>query len=92
MNNPYGYKLLRQKEGEKYKLAHYCPTYDFAEKIIDMFKKRKIIVLGEPKSAIKKSKWKIVPITKYEAAQAEKDVPFWLYFKQLGFFTLYQKL
>lgn len=53
MNNPYGYKLLRQKEGEKYKLAHYCPTYEFAEKIIDMFKKRKIVVLGEPKSAIK---------------------------------------
>ena len=92
MNNPYGYKLLRKKEGEKYKLAHYCPTYDFAEKIIDMFKKRKIIVLGEPKSAIKKSKWKIVPITKYEAAQAEKDVPFWRYLTQLGFFTLYQKL
>lgn len=76
MNNPYGYKLLRQQLGERYKLAHYCFSYTFALKILDMYKKRKIIVLGEPKDAIKKSKWKIVPITKHEAVQAEKDVPF----------------
>ena len=76
MNNQYGYKLLRQKMGEQYKLAHYCFSYAYAEKIIDMYKKRKIIVLGEPKDAVKKSKWKIVPITKHEAVQAEKDVPF----------------
>ena len=75
MNNPYGYKLLRQQLGERYKLAHYCFSYTFALKILDMYKKRKIIVLGEPKDAIKKSKWKIVPITKHEAVQAEKMFP-----------------
>jgi hypothetical protein len=31
---------------------------------------------------MKTALWKIVPITKYEAMMAEKDVPFWLYIRR----------
>ena len=41
-----------------------------------MCKRRKIIVIGENKEIAKSSNFKIIPITKYEAMMAEKDVPF----------------
>lgn len=75
-NNKYGYKLYKQKQNEKYKLFNYCYSYDFALKIIEMYKRRKIIVIGENKEIEKNSKFKIIVITKYEAMMAEKDVPF----------------
>ena len=43
-NNKYGYKLYKQKQNEKYKLFNYCYSYDFALKIIEMYKRRKIIM------------------------------------------------
>jgi hypothetical protein len=41
----------------------YCPTREIAIKIIEMYKKRKIIKLGEKRSLMKTALWKIVPIT-----------------------------
>lgn len=76
MNNLYGYHLLKKKKGEDFKHLYYCYSYNYAMKIIEMYKRRKIIVIGEEKDDIRKSKWKIVPITKHEAIQAQKDVPF----------------
>lgn len=71
------YKLLRKaKTDTKYKLIEYCKTKNDALKLIDLYKRRKIIRLGEKKDLIKTALWKIVPITKYEAMMAEKDVPF----------------
>ena len=71
------YKLLRKtKTDTKYKLISYCKTKNDALKLIDLYKRRKIIRLGEKKDLIKTALWKIVPITKYEAMMAEKDVPF----------------
>ena len=71
------YKLLRKtKTDTKYKLIEYCKTKNDALKIIDLYKRRKIIRLGEKKDLIKTALWKIVPLTKYEAMMAEKDVPF----------------
>ena len=71
------YKLLRKtKTDTKYKLMEYCKTKNDALKLIDLYKRRKIIRLGEKKDLIKNALWKIVPITKYEAMMAEKDVPF----------------
>lgn len=71
------YKLLRKaKTDTKYKLIEYCKTKNDALKLIDIYKRRKIIRLGEKKDLIKTALWKIVPITKYEAMMAEKDVPF----------------
>ena len=73
------YKLLRKtKTDTKYKLMEYCKTKNDALKLIDLYKRRKIIHLGEKKDLMKTALWKIVPITKYEAMMAEKDVPFWL--------------
>ena len=54
----------------------YCKTKNDALKLIDLYKRRKIIRLGEKKDLMKTALWKIVPITKYEAMMAEKDVPF----------------
>ena len=71
------YRLLRKtKTDTKYKLIEYCKTKNDALKLIDLYKRRKIIRLGEKKDLIKTALWKIVPITKYEAVMAEKDVPF----------------
>ena len=71
------YKLLRKtKTDTKYKLIEYCKTKADALKLIDLYKRRKIIRLGEKKDLMKTALWKIVPITKYEAMMAEKDVPF----------------
>ena len=71
------YKLLRKaKTDTKYKLISYCKTKNAALKLIDLYKRRKIIRLGEKKDLMKAALWKIVPITKYEAMMAEKDVPF----------------
>ena len=71
------YKLLRKtKTDTKYKLIEYCKTKNDALKLIDLYKRRKIIRLGEKQDLIKNALWKIVPITKYEAMMAEKDVPF----------------
>ena len=89
-NNKYGYKLYKQKQNEKYKLFNYCYSYDFVLKIIEMYKRRKIIVIGENKEIAKNSNFKIIPITKYEAMMAEKDVPFWHNVVQMGFFYLYR--
>lgn len=71
------YKLLRKtKIDTRYKLMEYCKTKADALKLIDLYKRRKIIRLGEKKDLMKAALWKIVPITKYEAMMAEKDVPF----------------
>ena len=71
------YKLLRKaKTDTKYKLIEYCKTKADALKLIDLYKRRKIFRLGEKKDLMKTALWKIVPITKYEAMMAEKDVPF----------------
>lgn len=71
------YKLLRKaKTDTKYKMIEYCKTKNDALKLIDLYKRRKIIRLGEKKDLIKAALWKIVLITKYEAMMAEKDVPF----------------
>ena len=71
------YKLLRKtKTDTKYKLIEYCKTKNDALKLIDLYKRRKIIRLEEKKDLMKTALWKIVLITKYEAMMAEKDVPF----------------
>ena len=71
------YKLLRKtKTDTKYKMIEYCKTKNDALKLIGLYKRRKIIRLDEKKDLIKTALWKIVPITKYEAMMAEKDVPF----------------
>ena len=71
------YKLLRKtKIDAKYRLITYCYSKEYAIKLISLHQKRKIIRLGEKRSLMKTALWKIVPITKYEAVMAEKDVPF----------------
>ena len=71
------YKLLRKTQNsDDYEIMSYCLTREMALKIIELYKKRKIIRLGEKRSLMKNTLWKIVPITKYEAVMAEKDVPF----------------
>ena len=71
------YKLLRKtRNSESYEIMNYCPTREMALKIIELYKKRKIVRLGEKRSLMKTALWQIVPITKYEAVMAEKDVPF----------------
>ena len=71
------YKLLRKiRKSESYEIMNYCPTREIALKIIELYKKRKIIRLGEKRSLMRTSKWQIVPITKYEVVMAEKDAPF----------------
>ena len=71
------YKLLRKtRKSDDYEIMSYCPTREMALKIIELYKKRKIIKLGEKRSLMKTSKWQIVPITRYEAMMAQKDVPF----------------
>ena len=71
------YKLLRKiRNSDDYEIMSYCPTREMALKIIELYKNRKIIRLGEKRSLMRMSQWKIVPITKYEAVMAEKDVPF----------------
>ena len=71
------YKLLRKTQNsDDYEIMSYCPTREIALKIIEMYKKRKIIRLGEKRSLMKTALWKIVPITRYEAVMAQKDVPF----------------
>ena len=71
------YKLLRKtKNDAEYRLMNYCYSKDYAIKLISLYKKRKIIRLGEKRSLMKNALWKIVPITRYEAVMAQKDVPF----------------
>ena len=71
------FKLLRKtRNSDDYEIMSYCPTREMALKIIELYKKRKIIKLGEKRSLMKTSKWQIVPITRYEAMMAQKDVPF----------------
>ena len=42
------YKLLRKtRNSESYEIMSYCPTREMALKIIELYKKRKIIRLGE---------------------------------------------
>ena len=72
-----GYKLLRKtKNDAKYRLMNYCYSKDYAIKLISLYQKRKIIKLGEKRSLMKTDLWKIIPITKYEAVMAQKNVPF----------------
>lgn len=72
-----GYKLLRKtKNDAEYRLMNYCYSKEYAIKLISLYQKRKIIRLGEKRSLMKTALWQIVPITKYEAVMAEKDVPF----------------
>ena len=71
------YKLLRKtRKSDDYEIMSYCPTREMAPKIIELYKKRKIIRLGEKRSLMKTALWKIVPITRYEDMMAQKDVPF----------------
>jgi hypothetical protein len=71
------YKLLRKtKNDAEYRLMNYCYSKEYAIKLISLYKKRKIIRLGEKRSLMKTALWKIVPITRYEAVMAQKDVPF----------------
>ena len=73
-----GYRLMRKtKQDSDYKEMEYCPTIEYAKKIIQLYKRRKLIRVGEKKSLMKSALWKIVPIPNYEAMMAEKDVPFW---------------
>ena len=84
------YKLLRKtKNDAEYRLINYCYSKNYAIKLISLYKKRKLIILGEKKQLNKTAKWQIVPITKYEAVMAEKDVPFWLMVRR--FFNLQGK-
>ena len=72
-----GYKLLRKtKIDAKYRLMNYCYSKDYAIKLISLYQKRKLIIMGEKKHLNKTALWKIVPITRYEAVMAQKDVPF----------------
>ena len=56
------YKLLRKtKTDTKYKLIEYCKTKADALKLINLYKRRKIIRLGEKKDLMKTEKtssWK----------------------------------
>ena len=71
------FKLLRKtRNSGDYEIVSYCPTREMALKIIELYKKRKIIKFGEKRSLMKTALWKIVPITRYEAMMAQKDVPF----------------
>lgn len=71
------YKLLRKtRKDDRFQLMNYCFSKEYALKIIDLYKRRKIIRYGEKKGLNKTAIWKIVHITKYEAMMAEKDVPF----------------
>ena len=72
-----GYKLLRKtKNDAEYRLMNYCYSKDYAIMLISLYKKRKLIIVGEKKQLNKTAKWQIVPITRYEAMMAQKDVPF----------------
>ena len=46
------------------------------KKLISLYKRRKILILNEKPELNTTAKWKVVPITRYEAMMAEKDVPF----------------
>ena len=72
------YQVLRKTRADsEYRIMeHYCPTLEYANKIIELYKRRKIVRVGEKKSLMKSALWQIVPITRYEAMLAEKDVPF----------------
>ena len=72
------YQVLRKTRADsEYKIMErYCPTLEYANKIIELYKRRKIVRVGEKKSLMKSALWKIVPIPNYEAMMAEKDVPF----------------
>lgn len=71
------YKLLRKtKNDAEYRLMNYCYSKDYAIMLISLYKKRKLIIVGEKKQLNKTAKWQIVPITRYEAMMAQKDVPF----------------
>ena len=71
------YKLLRKtKNDAEYRLMNYCYSKDYAIMLISLYKKRKLIIVGEKKQLNKTAKWQIVPITRYEALMAQKDVPF----------------
>ena len=71
------YKLLRKtKNDTEYRLTNYCYSKDYAIMLISLYKKRELIIVGEKKQLNKTAKWQIVPITKYEAMMAQKDVPF----------------
>lgn len=71
------YSLLRKtKQDKDYKKMNYCFSMECAIKLINLYKRRKIIVIGEKKDLNKTASWKIVPITRHEAMMAKKDVPF----------------
>lgn len=72
------YRLLRKTRiDSEYKVMDsYCPTLEYANKLIELYKRRKLVRVGEKKSLMKSAKWLIVPIPKYELMMAEKDVPF----------------
>ena len=71
------YKLLiKTKNDAEYRLMNYCYSKEYAIMLISLYKKRKLIIMGEKKQLSKAAKWQIVPITKYEAVMAQKDVPF----------------
>ena len=72
------YKLLRKtKIDAKYRLMNYCYSKEYAIKLISLYKRRKLIIVGEKKQLNKTAKWQTIPITRYEAVMAQKDVPFW---------------
>lgn len=49
------YKLFRKtKIDAKYRLMNYCYSKDYAIKLINLYKKRKLIIMGE-KKAIKQN-------------------------------------
>ena len=71
------YKLLRKtKNDAEYRLMNYCYSKEYAIKLISLYKRRKLIIVGEKKQLNKTAKWQILPITRYEAVMAQKDVPF----------------
>ena len=66
------YKLLRKtKNDAEYRLMNYCYSKDYAIKLISLYKKRKLIIMGEKKQLSKTAKWQRVPITRYEAMMAQ---------------------
>ena len=71
MKHTNGYKL-----DTKYMLLNYCFSKECAKKLISLYKRRKILILNEKPELNITAKWKVVPITRYEAMMAEKDVPF----------------
>ena len=77
MKHTNGYKLFRKTQIDtKYMLLNYCFSRECAKKLISLYKRRKILILNEKPELNTTAKWKVIPITRYEAMMAEKDVPF----------------